>query len=430
MSRKTSKATSANLAALTTAALCLPAYAPAASAWAEEQGSLAYRYSHYSESSLPAAATNGQNGERYQVDSHQFRLLKPISERYELAADLVVESMSGASPWFVVPDADGRSIQVMSGATIDDQRVAIDINPRRYREQGFEGMTVGFSKERDYLSFNAGIETRQDFNGRNTSVSSALGVSSDFLEPTDGASTRFPNRIGSADKTSGQWLLAVSQALTPQTALQLGMSYSYSHGYLSDPYKQVYVDANILPDSRPSSRHQLAASVRLRQYFPALKAALHADYRRFGDSWGVVSDTLEVSWQQNLPGGWRLAPSLRWYEQGAADFYRNYFVAPRADGHYSSDYRLSAYGAVAYRLAASKQWGPWALAASAERYNSSTRYALHETGEASPGLVDFSVLSVALSWRFGAGAASPAAAGLNATPTDEQVQMQVVPLTP
>lgn len=424
-------AATSRLAALTTAALCLPGYAPVAHAWTDEQGEVGYRYSHYGESDLPAAATNGQNGERYQVDSHQFRLLKPVSARYALTADLMVETMSGASPWFVVPDSDGRSIQVMSGATIDDQRLALDLKPSRYREQGQETISLGFSKEQDYFSLSAGIETRQDFNHRNTTVSAAVGVSRDFLEPTDGASTRFPNRIGSADKTTGQALLAVSHALSPLTALQLSLSYSHSAGYLSDPYKQVYVDADILPDARPDKRSQLAAGLRLRQYFPNLNAALHADYRRFGDSWDVVSDTLEVAWHQRLPGDWRLSPSVRWYEQGAAEFYRNYFTAPRADAHYSSDYRLSAYGAVAYRIVASKQWGPWAFTASAERYNSSTGYALHETDEANPGLVDFTVLSMSLRWLFGAGAVLPRAQLPEPVAGEKDGKpMQVVPIGP
>ena len=388
------------LAALTGAALCLPAYA-----WTEPQTASAYRFSHYGEDALSARATNGQNGERYQVDSHQFQLLHPLNERYEASADLVYESMSGASPWFVVPDADDQSIQVMSGATIDDQRLALDLKTRRHREQGYEALGVGFSKENDYFSVGSSIESRSDFNKRNSSFSAAASVARDFLEPTDGASARFPNRIDKADKTSANLLLGLSHNFTPRTAAQLGLSYGYSQGYLSDPYKLVYVDSNLLPDARPGSRNTFAASVRLRHYLPALKAALHVDYRRFGDSWDIVSDTLEVGWHQALPAGWKLIPTLRYYQQGAADFYRNFFVAARADGRYTSDYRLSSYGAISGRLAVVRQWRDWQLSAAAERYDSSSRFALHKTDEANPGLVDFTVVSVSARWQFGSAGA-------------------------
>lgn len=412
------------LAALTGAALCLPAYA-----WTEPQTTTAYRFSHYGEDDLSARATNGQNGERYAIDSHQFQLLHPLNERYEASADLVFESMSGASPWFVVPDANNRSIQVMSGATIDDQRLALDLKTRRHREQGYEALSAGLSKEKDYLSLNTGIETRHDFNQRNSTFSAAASVSRDFLEPTDGASTRFPTRIDAADKTSASLLLALSHNFTPRTAAQLSFSYGYSQGYLSDPYKLVYVDSNLLQDARPGSRNTLATSLRLRHYLPALKAALQVDYRRFGDSWDIVSDTLEVGWHQTLPGGWKLIPTLRYYQQGAADFYRNYFVTPRADGHYSSDYRLSSYGAISGRLTVVKQWRDWQFSAAAERYDSSSRYALHKTNEANPGLVDFTVLSVAARWQFGGAAA--AIADTSAQPaagSDTPQPMQVVPV--
>lgn len=396
------------LAALTGAALCLPAYAPTAQAWTEPQTTTAYRFSHYGEDDLSQRATNGQNGERYRVDSHQFQLLHPFNERYEASADLVFETMGGASPWFVVPDANQQSIQVMSGATIDDQRLALDLKTRRHREQGYEALSAGLSKEKDYLSFSTGIETRRDFNKRNSSFSAAASIARDFLDPTDGGSTRFPTRIDSADKTSANLLLGLSHNFTPRTAAQLSFSYGYSQGYLSDPYKMAYVDSNLLPDARPDSRSTYAASLRLRHYLPALKAALHVDYRRFGDSWDIVSDTLEVGWHQKLPAGWKLIPSLRYYQQGAADFYRNFFVAPRADGRYSSDYRLSSYGALSGRLALVKLWREWQLSAAAERYDSSASYALHKTGEASPGLVDFTVVSVSARWQFG-GAMAPIA---------------------
>ncbi len=418
------------LAALTGAALCLPAYAPAVSAWAEPESTATYRFSHYGEDDLPRSATNGQNGQRYEVDSHQFQLLQPFNEQYDASADLVFESMSGASPWFVLPDVDGKSVQVMSGATIDDQRLALDLKTRRHRAQGYEALGVGVSKEDDYLSFGTSIETRSDFNNRNSTFSAAANLARDFLEPTDGASARFPNRIGKANKTSAGLLLALSHNFTPATTAQLGFSYSTSQGYLSDPYKMVYVASNLLPDARPDTRNTFAASLRLRHYLPSLKAALHVDYRRFGDSWDIVSDTLEIGWHQTLPAGWKLIPTLRYYQQGASDFYRNFFVAPRADGHYTSDYRMSSYGAISGRLAVVKQWRDWQFSAAAERYDSSAKYAMHKTGEANPGLVDFNVLSVAASWQFGGAVAAVVDAPISATAVDPASprSMQVVPL--
>src|SRR5690348_3448503 len=107
---------SKSLLALTAAALSLPGYAPKAQAWADTESDAGYRFSYYKEANIPSSNTNGQgSGDRYQVVSNQFRLIMPRGEQWDYSADFTVETMSGASPMYIVPDADGRPIQVMSG---------------------------------------------------------------------------------------------------------------------------------------------------------------------------------------------------------------------------------------------------------------------------------------------------------------------------
>ena len=53
-----------------------------------------------------------------------------------------------------------------------------------------------------------------------------------------------------------------------------------------------------------------------------------------------------------LWSSFRLIPSLRYYTQSQADFYAPYYISERSDGYYSSDYRLSPYGALAWRVKA------------------------------------------------------------------------------
>jgi hypothetical protein len=265
---------------------------------------------------------------------------------------------------------------------------------------GKHSIVGGVSKEDDYLALSIGADSEWELNERRTTLSAGALYSNDQLEPTDGGSERFPNRIVDADKWTVTAYGGVSQTLGPQTIAQLSLSYTYSDGYLSDPYKQVYVVGNILPDSRPDQRSQGAVSLRLRHYFPRMRAALHLDGRTFYDDWGVGADNIELAWYQNFPGDWKVVPSVRWYEQGVADFYRPYFTMGRDDGHYSSDYRLSAYGALSYRIGAMKDWRQWAFSFAFERYDSESGFALREVDQESPGLVDFSVITAALSYRF------------------------------
>lgn len=394
------KKSGTNLLALTTAALCLPGYAGDAAAWADPESTAAYRFSYYSEAGLPAAATNGRDGSRYQIQTHQFHLLRPWGEEYDWSADVMVEAMSGASPWFIVPGANRQPIQVMSGATIDEQRVALDFKGRRYREDGRDALRLSVSKEEDYFSLSTGAETEQEFDDGARTLTAGLGFSHDELSPTDGGSSRYPDRIADASKNSWSAYAGLAQVIDAQTLAQLSLSYTRDDGYLSDPYKQAFVAADLLPDARPNARDQGALSARLRHYYTGLNAALHLDYRYFQDSWGVSAHTAELGWHQNLGQRWNVIPSVRWYQQSAADFYQPFYDAARDDGHYSSDYRLSAYGALSLRLGATYDARSWTAGVSVERYDSAGSYRIGGVESESPSLVDFSVVSASFSYRF------------------------------
>lgn len=404
----TDRKPSATLLALSAAAAALPAYTPNAMAAPEWEANAGYRFSYYRESDLPAAATNGLDGERMEVLTQQAHLQVPINEGWDYSVDAVLDTISGASPWFIVPGDDGRPIQIMSGATIDDQRYAVQGSLRQHHAGGRRAVRLGLSKEDDYLALSGGVEAEWDFNQQSHVLAAGLGWSHDELEPTDGASAEFPDRIGKADKDSLTAFAGYTHAFDKVTVGQLGVAWTHGDGYLTDPYKRVYVAGAILPETRPDTRDAFAVTARLRHYLRALDAAVHLDLRYFADDWGVGSDTLEASWVQKLPNQWRLTPSLRWYQQGKADFYRPYFTVERSDGHYSSDPRLSAYGAVSGRLSLSREWQQWSFALAVEGYRSEADYALRDVDSESPGLVEFGVVSLAFSYRwFSAPASTP-----------------------
>ena len=112
---------------------------------------------------------------------------------------------------------------------------------------------------------------------------------------------------------------------------------------------------------------------------------------------------------------------MRWYTQGKADFYDTLLIGNQPT-HHSSDYRLSPYGAVSYKLKAevnfpsvwqydAPNWlravgitdGVDLIASVAyERYYSDGDISIRSVSESeeAPGLVRFRVVSVSLSGRF------------------------------
>jgi hypothetical protein len=396
------------LLALTASALAIPGMAPAQDltkdpmpAAQRDTTLLDYRFSAYREGHISGDKTsNGQGSERYDVDSHQFRVSSKLGARADVSADVTVETMSGASPWFVLPDAKGRPVQVMSGASIHDFRQAIQLRGNRRFGSVTGSLVGGYSNERDYRGANGGLEGSWDLNNKLTTLSAGAGYTANILDPTEGGSPRFPTRISHADNHEYEGFAGIAQVLSPQTVLQTSVGYTWQNGYLSDPYKLAYVAGNTVNDARPGNRRKLAWNTRLRQNIPALDATVHLDYRYYHDSWAVTAHTAELAWYQTLPASWALVPRVRWTMQSQAGFYQPYYNFQTADGFYSSDYRLSPFGALSESLGLYKKLGSWNLSLRYEHYSSGSAYSIRHIDVESPGLVKFQVFSVGIVKTF------------------------------
>ncbi len=392
------------LAALTSGALALPGLAGSAAAEGLiDQISSEYNFSRYSEGSIPASkVAPGSERGRYDIDMHQVHLAAPLGERFALGLDVVHESMSGATPWYVIPGDDGDPVQVMTGATVEDKRTDLLLEGKYYMDRSLASLSGGVSFEKDYFAINGGLGGQLDFNDKNTTLSSGVGVSIDSIDPTDSA--EFPLRPDHEKKQSYSAYAGISQVLRRNVAIQSTLTYSLGNGFLSDPYKEALVLGEPVADSRPDLRNQIAWLSRYRHHFSSLNATFHTDYQFYWDDWNITAHTLEVAWYQSLFESFRLIPSFRYYSQGQADFYANYYDQARSDGYYSSDYRLSPFGAISWRLRAEAHFRTWEIdwvgSFSWQRYLSSGSYALGKVSAPNPGLVSFDLYSVGLTTRF------------------------------
>ncbi|PPD21657.1 MAG: hypothetical protein CTY17_08290 [Methylomonas sp.] len=262
----------------------------------------------------------------------------------------------------------------------------------------------GLSDEPDFLSNFGSVNVNHEFNDKLTTLSFGYGKTSNHISramPRHTAAGHVHGGVAYAspkypqlDETSqfDNVNLGLSHVLSKNTLLQTTLNYSHQRGYLSNPYKFVYVRGEVSPeeyvaientigdpvksvnfdwnaithlemvgielfrDHRPRQRNMLSWSNRINQYLPSLDAAVHADYRFFADDWDINSHTFELRWLQSLPNGWTVTPGLRYYSQSQAEFFAPYFLAPRADGFYSSDFRLSGFGTVGGGITIGKEF--------------------------------------------------------------------------
>lgn len=380
------------LLALSAAALGIPGLASLApAAFAEsppERTTVSYAYTQYEEDDLDASKLAVGSRERYDIDVHQLGLTTALSDRYGLSLNFARETMSGASPQAISTDVQGNPQVVMSGASIEDERLDVSSTLRRYNEDTTVGVTLGYSGEDDYTAFSGGVDGSLTFNDRLDTVSGGIAVSIDTVEPTQQAGFTRPE---SEDKDSLTVFAGYTRILTSVSQIQGSLSATRKSGYLSDPYK--------LEDERPDERLQLAASARYRHFIEAANAAAHVDYRIYGDDWGIMSHTLDLAWYQNINANLQLVPSFRYYTQGQADFYEP-LTSINTTGERSSDFRLSPYGAVTAGIKAIAYGYDWKMSVGAERYVSDADFAIESVDRPNPALVEFTRISIGFEYSF------------------------------
>lgn len=253
------------------------------------------------------------------------------------------------------------------------------------------GFSGGFSTEPDFSSAFASSNFSWEFNDKLSAMSVGYALTSNEIGRSGGHGAAHHSGFSEEleeTSTFNNFTWGFSQILSKNTLLQLNTGYTAQRGYLSNPYKFVYVrgevtaedyynlleetqlsdgdwakytdlevvGVDIFREARPRDRDQWFFATQINQHIPALDASVHFNYRYYKDSWKIRSHTFELTWYQSLPFGITITPHARYYSQSSADFFAPYFLAPRADGHYSSDYRLSSYGKVSSGLSVSKQF--------------------------------------------------------------------------
>jgi len=389
LKRLTSKPGSKKLLALSTTALALPGIAAADAP--PPFSTLSYKFSNYREDDMSRRETPFGERDRYDIDVHQLRLITPTGRNTSIQIDANQESMSGASPWFTIAGTDGKPLVNLSGASgISDNRRELSIAGSYYFESATLNASTGYSEEDDYRSRYFGISGQVSFNQDLTTVSAGLSYADDNIFPTD---AELFNRVISESKFSTSTFVSLSQIINQTTTFQTALSITEQSGFLSDPYK--------LRDVRPEARTQLSLSNSYRQFFIAADAALHVNYRYYHDDFGVSSHTLESAWYQNLANSVQLIPHLRYYSQSAADFYHNVdnFLLPTTE-YQSSDYRLSAYGAVSGGLNLVTTLGDWLFSLNTERYLANEKYSVYSVTQPGAGLVKYFRVSLGVEYTF------------------------------
>ncbi len=334
---------------------------------ARAEDSATYKYSDYQETAS-----------RMRIKTQSALIEQDLGTDTHLKVQGVVDAIAGATP-------NGQPAPAGS-----DQVVMADLHDHRKAWSGdlsrqFTGFSLdaGFanSRESDYVSNGWSFNSLFDFNQKNTTLlAGAAGTDDDV---------KVFYQTPWAKKHSNDVIVGITQLLDPQTSVSFNVTWGRATGYLNDQYKLVQKSSEVAPgvflpntygENRPQQRTKWIAFASINHSFPRLRAAIDASYRFYHDTFGVDSNTFEISWLQRLGANFILIPRLRYYDQTRANFY--YYnldqtsIVPvagppnTANPFYSSDYRLSALQSSSYGLKAVCTFASrWQVDAEYERYN-------------------------------------------------------------
>jgi hypothetical protein len=322
-----------------------------------------------------AALLYAEGGGRVRAFEPKLNATHGFADQYQLGAGLTVDVLTGASPNGAAPASAPQTFTSPSGnstfttgpgevpldPSFKDTRFAVDLGfDAPLGSRNTVGVHASGSTEYDYKSFGGGAAVSHSFNLNDTTLSAGLNYASDTINPVGGTPTPLAIKTGAGggpdqSKQVIDGLFGVTQVLSPVSVGQLSYSLSYSSGYLTDPYKIVSVVApNAAPvrylfESRPDTRLKHSLYLQYKSFLWD-RDVVDVSYRFMTDDWGVLSHTLDSTFRWNFGDAKYVEPHLRWYRQGAADFY----VAALDDGqsvtYASGDPRLGAFDGVTLGL--------------------------------------------------------------------------------
>jgi hypothetical protein len=234
---------------------------------ARGENQAAFQYESYSEESG-----------RIQVETYSGYAEQAINPRLSLQAEVVYDSISGATPTGAPPPVGSNQVPT---TRMDDIRRAGSLLANLKLANHTLAPQIAYSKESDYESIGVALTDSIDFNQKNTTL--VLGISHDFdrVEPSFWPDAKNKNTTAA--------LVGVNQLLNPKTTLSVDLTLSYADGYLGDPYRGVrfdgYPDPNSLfPEKRPGHKSSLIGFTSLTHFFDAVNGSAELSYRLYYDT--------------------------------------------------------------------------------------------------------------------------------------------------
>ncbi len=274
------------------------------------------------------------------IDGPSILVRKSIKDTVSIAANYYVDNVSSAS------------IDVVTTASAyTEQRIESSVNMSYLRDKTVLTINYGQSEENDYSARTASFDFTQDFFGDLTTISAG------YSQGWDVVGKRGDDEFAE-DANRKQYRFGLSQVLTKNSLIGISWETITDAGYLNNPYRSVrYLEpgngsytyqAEVYPETRTSD----AFAIRGMYYLP-YRAAIKAEARVFGDTWGIAAKNMELAYTHPYGEHWIFDAKIRHYEQTKADFYSDLFPRIDAQNFRARDKEMSTFSNDSIGLAVS-----------------------------------------------------------------------------
>ncbi len=265
------------------------------------------------------------------VDGPSILVRKRVLEDFSVSANYYVDMVSSAS------------IDVITTASkYSEERTQVSVGVDYLTNNTTLSLNFTNSSESDYESDTATFTVSQDFFSNLTTL--AIGYShgsdvvmkngqDDFIE----------------DVSRQNFRVDLTQIISKNFLMTLAVEGITDDGFLNNPYRSVrFLDPSVAlgfsyqPEVYPETKTSTAAALAGRYFLP-YRAALHAEYRTYTDTWGVAGQSFELGYIHPFDEHLTLEITARTYSQDQADFYNDLFPFQNAQNFLARDKELSTF---------------------------------------------------------------------------------------
>jgi len=266
------------------------------------------------------------------INGPSILIRKNIGDSFSVSGNYYVDSITSASIDVVTTASPYAEERTEYSASVDYLRDKVTIST---------AFTQSNENDFDAQSLHFGIS--QELFGGLTTVS--LGYSRGW--DTVG---KLGDPAFAKDVNRENYRASISQIITKNLLMEVGVEIVTDEGFLNNPYRQVrYINpANVVrgydyeEEVYPNTRTSNAISARAKYYLP-YRAALHGEYRFFSDTWGIQANQFEIGYTHPFRKNWIFDFKVRNYQQTKADFYNDLFPFQNAQNFLARDKELSTF---------------------------------------------------------------------------------------